>query len=173
MPLFDQRADTDHVRPRSVDGLIRPPPAPRSSPCPTRSPSPGRSCWRRGAHPLKARSWWWLAVAPALCVGPALMGESKFPVGVVRAVAELGLLAAAVCAARMARDPRWGVAALVYLLVGHRRDGRARAVPHRAASGLLGPAHAFPAVTAVLVAREHRRNRPALIPRRVISLEIS
>ncbi|MFF0305916.1 hypothetical protein ACFYSC_00745 [Streptosporangium sp. NPDC004379] len=109
-----------------------------------------------GARPLRTRSWWWLAVAPALCAGPVLMGESVFPVGVVRAVVEPGLLVLAVWAARLARDPRWGVAALVHLLavtVALAEHGPYLTVRHLAYWALL----ALPAVTAVMVARGHRR----------------
>lgn len=107
-------------------------------------------------RPLKSRSWWWwLAVAPAIWPGPVLMPDSLFPISVSRMALELGLLLLAVCAARMARDPRWGLAALIYLfsatimIAGNDLHLTLR---HLAYWAVL----ALPAATALLVSRDHR-----------------
>ncbi|MFI6889477.1 hypothetical protein [Streptosporangium canum] len=155
VPLFDHVLMPITSDPRSVDGLFATT-GPQVVALSYALAFAGSLVLAAGAHSLKARSWWWLTVAPALCAGPALMEESAFPIGVVRAATELGLLAAAVCAARMAKDPRWGVAALVYLLsvtVAIAEHGPYLTVRHLAYWALL----ALPAVTAVLMAREHRR----------------
>ncbi|MEU7893766.1 hypothetical protein AB0B45_12965 [Nonomuraea sp. NPDC049152] len=108
-------------------------------------------------RPLKARSWgwWWLAIVPAIWTGPVLMNDSNFPISLPRLALELGLLVLAVCAARMARDPRWGMAALVYLLSATAmiaENSSYLTVRHLAYWAVL----ALPSVAAVLVSRDHR-----------------
>lgn len=105
-PLLDQVLIPITSAPGSPDGLFA-----------TAGPSavatsyalafPGSLVLAVRGRPLKSRSWWWwLAVAPAIWPGPALMPDSLFPISVSRMALELGLLLLAVCAARMARDPR-------------------------------------------------------------------
>ncbi|GLX00495.1 hypothetical protein [Microtetraspora sp. NBRC 16547] len=69
--------------------------------------------------PPRTRSWWWWAAVPfAAWAGPAWMAEgTPFPISLSRMALELAVLGLAVWAARLAGDPRWALAAALYLLV--------------------------------------------------------
>ncbi|WP_433247649.1 hypothetical protein ACQPYK_47405 [Streptosporangium sp. CA-135522] len=68
-------------------------------------------------RPVRARSWWWLSLVPAIAVADPtwlgrLEGASPPP---VRAAAEIILLGLAIWAGRLSRDPRWALASATYL----------------------------------------------------------
>ncbi|WP_214417194.1 hypothetical protein [Sphaerisporangium fuscum] len=78
-----------------------------------------------GGGGSRARSWWWAAAVPlAAWAGPVWPAVGRpAPVGLGRMALELGVLCLAVWAARLARDPRWALAAAVYLLAVTARLG--------------------------------------------------
>ncbi|MEU4233499.1 hypothetical protein AB0F17_55235 [Nonomuraea sp. NPDC026600] len=73
--------------------------------------------WRR--HRPRVRSWWWFAAAVAASwAGPSwLPDETWFPISLSKMAVEVVALGLAVAGAYLARDPRWALAAGLYLLV--------------------------------------------------------
>ncbi|RJL30417.1 hypothetical protein [Bailinhaonella thermotolerans] len=59
------------------------------------------------------RSWWWAAAVPLAAWTPA---AAPHPLDAGRIALELCLLALAVWASRLTRDPRWSLGAILYLL---------------------------------------------------------
>ncbi|WP_371782975.1 hypothetical protein [Streptosporangium subroseum] len=68
---------------------------------------------------IGARSWLWWAAVPALAgADPAGLDFTGGPdlLTTARVTVEIGILALAIWAGHMARDPRWAVAAVIYLI---------------------------------------------------------
>ncbi|WP_433424299.1 hypothetical protein ACQP1V_17755 [Microtetraspora malaysiensis] len=90
----------------------------------------------------RTRSWWWWAAVPfAAWAGPQWMAlETPIPISLSRMALEVTVLGLAVWAARVAGDPRWALAAALYLLVVSDQLGEHFAVltrQHLAYWGLL------------------------------------
>jgi hypothetical protein len=73
----------------------------------------------RGRRVVRPRSWWWLAI-PVLATALILVGlyPSSRPWMLAFAIMEGSLLVAAFVAAYLVRDPRWALAAGIYLTPG-------------------------------------------------------
>jgi hypothetical protein len=73
----------------------------------------------REPRPIGARSWLWWAAIPALAgADPAGLDFTGGPdlLTTARVTVEIGILALAIWAGHVARDPRWAVAAVIYLI---------------------------------------------------------
>ncbi|GAA3096631.1 hypothetical protein [Streptosporangium carneum] len=114
-----------------------------------------------GSGPPRTRSWRWAAAVPfAAWTGPGWMPEgTPLPLSLSRTVLELAVLCLAVWAARTARDLRWALAAVVYLLAVSVQLGEHLAEltrQHLAYWGLL----VFLTALTALVPYGHRRRVP-------------